>query len=61
MVMEKHGVKNVNFAGFMADSAHANFNAVREIFRSGNKSKPMKDKEQTCQLHWSMELERHTR
>ena len=48
MVMEKHGVKNVNFVGFMADSAQANFNAVREIFGSGDKRKPMKDKEQTC-------------
>ena len=48
MVMEKHGVKNVNFAGFMAESAQANFNAVREIFGSGNKNKSMKDKERTC-------------
>ena len=61
MVMEKHRVKNVNFAGFMADSTQANFNAVREIFGSGNKRKPIKDKERTCQFHWSMALERHTR
>ena len=61
MVMEKHGVKNVNFAGFMVDSAQANFNAIRKIFGSGDKSKPMKDKEQTCQFHWSMAMERHTR
>ena len=61
MVMEKHRVKNVNFAGFMAESAQANFNAVCEIFGSGDKSKPMKDKERTCQFHWSMAMERHTR
>ena len=61
MVMEKHGVKNVNFAGFMADSAQTNFNAICEIFGSGDKSKPMKDKERTCQFHWSMALERYTR
>ena len=48
MVMEKYGVKKVKFVGFMADSAHANFNAVREIFGSGDKSIPMKDKERTC-------------
>ena len=60
-VMEKHGVKKVEFAGFMADSAQANFNAVREIFGSGDKAIPMKDKERTCQFHWSMALDRHTR
>ena len=48
MVMEKHGVKNVNFVGFMTDSAQENFNAVCEIFGSSDKNKPMKDKEQTC-------------
>ena len=51
MVIKKLGVKNVNFVGFMADSAQAKFNAVCEIFGSGDKSKPMKDKERTCQFH----------
>ena len=59
--MEKHGVKKVEFVRFMADSAQANFNAVREIFGSGDKAIPMKDKERTCQFHWSMALDRHTR
>ena len=27
-VMEKHGVENVQFAGFMADNAQTNFNVV---------------------------------
>ena len=45
MLMEKHGAKNVNFAWFMADSAQANFNVIRKIFGSGNKNKPMRDKE----------------
>ena len=27
-MMEKHGMRDVNFAGFMADSAQANFNVV---------------------------------
>ena len=47
-VMEKHGLKKVEFAGFTADSAQANFNAVRKIFGSGDKAIPMKDKERTC-------------
>ena len=52
-IMEKHGVRDVIFVGFMADSAQANFNAVREVFESGNKSKPMVGKERTYQFHWS--------
>ena len=60
-IMEKHGVKKVEFVRFMADSAQANFNAVREIFGSGDKAIPMKDKERTCQFHWSMALDWHTR
>ena len=31
-VMEKHGIFDVNFCGFMANSVQANFNAIREIF-----------------------------
>ena len=52
-IMEKHGVRDVNFAGFMAESGHANFNAVCEVFGSGDKSKPMVGKERICQFHWS--------
>ena len=58
-VMEKHGVMEVQFVGFMADNAQANFNAVCEIFGSGNKTIPMKGKERTCQFYWSMALDRH--
>ena len=60
-VMEKHGVRDVNFAGFMVDSAQANFNAVRVVFGSGDKSVPMVGKEKTCQFHWSQTLDRHTK
>ena len=60
-VMEKHGVKDVNFAGFMADSAQANFNVVREVFGSGDKTEPMLGRKRTCQFHWSQTLERHTK
>ena len=31
-VMEKHGMTDVNFVGFMASSIQANFNAIREVF-----------------------------
>ena len=61
LVLDQHGVKNVNFKGFMADSAQANFNAVRKIFGSGDKNVPMDGKERTCQFHWSMALDRHTK
>ena len=60
-LLNRHGVKNVNFKGFMADSAQANFNAVRKIFGSGDRSIPMEGKEQTFQFHWSMALDCHTR
>ena len=55
-----HGIENVNFKGFMVDSAQTNFNAIRKIFGSGYKSIPMEGKERTCQFHWSMALDWHT-
>ena len=60
LVFNQHGMKNMNFKGFMADNAYANFNAVRRIFGSGDKNVPMDGKERTCQFHWSMALNRHT-
>ena len=50
-IMEKHGVLNVNFSGFMADNAQANFNAVREIFGFGDKSQPIESKKRICLFH----------
>ena len=47
-MMEKHGVKDVNFSGFMIDSGQANFNVVQEVFGSGDKSEPMLGRERTC-------------
>ena len=61
VVMEKHGVTDVNFAGFIVDNAQANFNVVREVFGSGEKTQPMLGRERTCQFHWSQTLERHTK
>jgi hypothetical protein len=60
-VLEKHGIININFKGFMCDSAQANFNAVRVIFESGDPTVPMANKERTCLFHWKMALERHTK
>ena len=50
-VVEKHGVRDVNFARFMIGNAEANFNAVREVFDSGDKSKPMLGRGRTYQFH----------
>jgi hypothetical protein len=58
---EEHGLTNVNFKGFMCDSAQANFSAVRVIFGSGDPKVPMLNKERTCFFHWKMALERHTK
>ena len=51
LIMERHGIKNVNYNGFMANSAQANFNMVREIFGSGNTFQSMENREQTCLFH----------
>jgi hypothetical protein len=45
----------------MCDSAQANFNVVRILFGSGDPTVLMENKERTCQFHWRMSLERHTK
>ena len=59
-VMARHGLKPVNFKGFIVDSAGANWNAVRKIYSSGDPHTMMEDHEQTCLLHWLTSLNRHT-
>jgi hypothetical protein len=59
--MARHGVPEPKFKGFMADSAQANWNAVRMIYGSGDASIPMKDQEKTCLFHWAQSLEKHTK
>jgi len=49
--MARHGVPNPNFKSFMADNAMANWHAVRVVYGSGNKLKPMQDRERFCLLH----------
>ena len=36
VVVERHGMQNPNFKGFMADSAQANWNVVRIVYGSGD-------------------------
>jgi hypothetical protein len=50
-VLDKNGVTNVNFKGFMCDSTQANFNAVRVLFGSGDPKVPMENRERTCLFH----------
>ena len=60
VVMSRHGVENPNFKGFMADSAMANWNAVRIVYGSGSAHEVMDNRERTCLLHWSNSLYKHT-
>ena len=58
--MKNHGLEETNFKGFMADSAGANWHAVRRVYGSGDKDKPMDNKERTCLFHWTKCLQRAT-
>jgi hypothetical protein len=55
--MAENDIPNVNFKGFMADSAQANWNAVRAIYGDGDPSLPMVARECTCIFHWSASLD----
>lgn len=59
-VMERNDLLNPNFKGFMADSAQANWNAVRIVYGSGDPSVKMIDRERTCLFHWATSLKQHT-
>ena len=60
-VMARHGVLSPQFQGFMADSAQANWSAVRIVYGSGDPKVPMPSQERTCYFHWSQALEKHTK
>ena len=49
---------NVNFKGFMVDSAHANWIAVRKNYGDGDPSIPLEGHERTCLFHWSANLDK---
>ena len=60
-IMARHGVPSPKFKRLMADSAQANWNAVRVIYGSDDATIPMKDQERTCLFHWAQSLEKHTK
>ena len=60
-VSSKHDITNPNFKGFMADSAQANWNAVRIVYGGGDPAIPMVNRERTCLFHWAQALEKHTK
>lgn len=60
-VVRRHGVQDIQFKGFMADSAQANWNAVRIVYGSGDISEPMPNRERTCLFHWTQSTEKHTK
>jgi hypothetical protein len=41
---------------FMADSAQANWNAIRIVYGSGDPKVPMENRECTCLLLWTTSL-----
>jgi hypothetical protein len=47
-VVQKHGMDDPNFKGFMANNTHANWNALRKIFGYGDPTIAMFGKECTC-------------
>lgn len=47
VVMAKNSVAHVNFKGFMADNAQANWNVVRKIYGNGDLTVQMEDCEHT--------------
>lgn len=59
-VMEDNGHPKPNFKGFMADSASANWHAVRKVYGNGNVNDKMEGRERTCLFHWTKCLERVT-
>jgi hypothetical protein len=59
-VMEDNGHPKPNFKGFMADSAGANWHAVRKVYGNGNVNDKMEGRERTCLFHWTKCLERVT-
>jgi hypothetical protein len=60
-VMARHGIPNPYFKGFMADSAQANWNAVRIVYSSGDPSIAIISRERTCFFHWTQSLVKYTK
>ena len=52
-VVQRHGVDDIQFKGFMADNAQANWNAVQIVYGGGDPTIPMEERERTCLFHWT--------
>ena len=50
-VVQRHGVDDIQFKGFMADSAQANWNAMRIVYGGGDPAIRMENRERTCLFH----------
>ena len=60
VVRGENGVVHVNFKGFMADNAQANWNVVRKTYGNGDPTMPMEDYEHTYHCHWFANLDKST-
>jgi hypothetical protein len=56
----KHGFPKPNFKGFMANSAQANWNAIKIVYGSRDPSIRMVE-EHTYLFHWIQSLDKHTK
>ena len=52
-LLDQYGIRNVNFKEFIADNVQTNFNAVRRIFGSKDKSVPMEEKKRNSLVNGS--------
>ena len=59
-VMSENGVSKTNLKGLMADSAQANWNAVRNIYGVGDPNLLIVGRERTYLLHRSQYLDKLT-
>ena len=59
-VMQKQGYPRPEFAGFMADEAGANWNAIRTVYNGGPEN-VLVGRERSCLFHWEQSLQKHTK
>jgi len=59
-VMKEKKVEMLEFKGFMADNAQANYNVVHIVFGwLGDPSQPLHNKERTCLFHYVQSMGIH--
>ena len=61
LVVQRHGVDDIQFKGFMTDSAQANWNAVRIVYGGGILQFQWKSGRGHAFFHWTQSLEKHTK